>query len=483
MASETTPNEAGDLTRRSVLKTSAALGLLAVPAVGLLSACASGGDDGGDDVEASGDAKNPFGVDPKKPLEVVIFPGGFGKDYAEKQKTVYNTNFPEAVVTINAIEDLRAELAPRFQGKTPPDILQNEGANKIPHGELIANNQYHDLQPLLDAPTLDDPNVKIKDILYPGVVESGTFKTTDGSSKFFVLKYTYSMWGLWYSQQLFDEKKWTVPTTWAELMTLCAQIKKDGVAPFTYTGVHTYYIRDMFVTLACRHGGTDVIKNIDNLEPDAWNHPSVLAAAEALYSLKKQGFILGGSEGLDHRQSQARWVKQDAAFIPVGGWLENEEKDILKKEFEMRLMAVPPLDGSVNPQAINAGAGEGYAVPADGKNVQGGLEWLRVMLSAKGREAFGADAGTPTVVKGAKEGLPLEDKPGLKSMVGLLESNGDFAFQAMIGDWYPQFGDGIWGPALGELMSNAKNAAEFVEACQKGADAIASDDSIEKQKR
>ena len=483
MATNTTPTEGGDLSRRSVLKTSAALGLMAVPAVGLLSACASGGDDGGDDVSANGDAKNPFSVDGKKPLEVVIFPGGFGKDYPTGQKAVYNKEFPDAAVEIKFIEDIRAELAPRFQGKNPPDVLQNEGANKIPHGELVANNQYHDLQALLDAPTIDDPNVKIKDILYPGVVEGGTFKTADGSSKFLVLKYTYSMYGIWYSQKLFDEKGWTAPTTWTEMLALCEKIKAAGIAPFTYTGVHTYYIRDMLVTLAVRHGGPEVLKAVDNLEPNAWKNPSWVAAAQALYDLKKKGYILDGSEGLDHRQSQARWVKGDAAFIPVGGWLENEEKAILTKEFQMRVIGMPPLEGSKNPQAINAGANEGFAVPTDGKNPQGGMEWLRVMLSAEGRKAFGEQTGTPTVVKGAKEGLPLEDKPGLKSMVEQMEKNGQYAFQMMVGDWYPQFGDGVLNPALGDLMANRKTAEEALDAIQKGADAVAADDSIEKQKR
>ena len=55
-----------------------------------LSAYATGGggdddDSGGDVAEGGGEVSddNPFGVDPSKPVEVVIFDGGYGDQYAK----------------------------------------------------------------------------------------------------------------------------------------------------------------------------------------------------------------------------------------------------------------------------------------------------------------------------------------------------------------------------------------------------------------
>ncbi|MEV0647030.1 N-acetylglucosamine/diacetylchitobiose ABC transporter substrate-binding protein [Phytomonospora sp. NPDC050363] len=479
MASDTTPNEAGDLTRRSVLKTSAALGLLAVPAVGLLSACASGGSEDKEGVGVdTADAVNPFKVDGKKPLEVVIFKGGYDDKYAIAQEAIYKEKFPESVITHHGIEDIRAEMGPRFNSKNPPDVIDNSGAQQINHADLANNGQYADLTPLLDAPTIDDANVKVRDTLLGGVVELGTY-----NGKFHVLNYGFTLYAIWYSGGLFAEKGWTAPTTWAEMLTLCEEIKKAGIAPWTYTGVHPYYLFDMMVTLAARHGGNDVIKNIDNLEPDAWRHASIKLALEAMADLKAKGYILEGSDGLDHRASQARWAKKDAAFIPVGSWLENEEKELLAADpnFEMKCLIMPPLDGSTNPNAVWAAPGEGFAVPQDAKNREGGLEYLRIMLSAKGREAFSKNTSSLTVVAGKTEGMP--DSPGVRAANEALKTTATSAFPFKIDEWYPDFGKGILRPKLGEVMAGRLTPDEFIDTIQKAADDVKSDSAILKQKR
>ena len=71
------------LPRRTLLRNAAAAGLLVTPAAGLLSACVGGGGDD-EQEQATGEksAENPLGVDPKAPLEIVIFNGGYGEKYA-----------------------------------------------------------------------------------------------------------------------------------------------------------------------------------------------------------------------------------------------------------------------------------------------------------------------------------------------------------------------------------------------------------------
>src|SRR4051812_388177 len=78
---ESTP----DLTRRTVLRRAAAVSLLAVPAVGILDACATGGGDDTNKDQNKGGAvsdANPLGADTKSPVEVVIFDGGYSDKYA-----------------------------------------------------------------------------------------------------------------------------------------------------------------------------------------------------------------------------------------------------------------------------------------------------------------------------------------------------------------------------------------------------------------
>lgn len=85
------------LGRRDVIKRSAALGLIAVPTMSFLSACASS-DSGSDEKVEKGtkSAKNPLGVNETAALEVVIFNGGFGEQYAIDAEKKYNAAFPKA---------------------------------------------------------------------------------------------------------------------------------------------------------------------------------------------------------------------------------------------------------------------------------------------------------------------------------------------------------------------------------------------------
>ena len=74
----TTPSE---LTRRSVLRRAAAVGVLATPAAGLLAACATSSSDNNTDGQKAGtktDA-NPLGMPEDGTTEVVIFNGGYGE--------------------------------------------------------------------------------------------------------------------------------------------------------------------------------------------------------------------------------------------------------------------------------------------------------------------------------------------------------------------------------------------------------------------
>ncbi len=94
-----------------------------------------------------------------------------------------------------------------------------------------------------------------------------------------------------------------------------------------HQGKYPYYIQQVLMDLAVKHGGPEVVYAIDSLEPGAWEHDSMRMAAEALAEIKAKGYMLEGTEGLDHIQSQTRWNEGKAAFIPSGSWLENEQKE------------------------------------------------------------------------------------------------------------------------------------------------------------
>ncbi len=153
MGSTSAHNNEG-LGRRDLIKRSAALGLIAVPTMSFLSACASGSGDSDDNKVAKGEKsdKNPLAVNGSAPLEIVIFDGGFGTKYAEEARDVYKKTYPEAQIKFSATQKIQSVLQPRFNGGTPPDLIDNSGAQQMDTGVLVGKKQLTDLTPLLDAP-------------------------------------------------------------------------------------------------------------------------------------------------------------------------------------------------------------------------------------------------------------------------------------------------------------------------------------------
>ena len=156
------------MNRRDILRRTAAAGLLATPAAGLLTGCATG--DGGNDrdrYEGTKSAQNPLGVAEDAPLEVVIFNGGFGDEYAKAHETMYRATYPKAEIRHSATQEISKTLQPRFVDGTPPDVINNSGAGQIDFNGLVSQGALADLGELLDAPSLDIPGKTVRETLLP----------------------------------------------------------------------------------------------------------------------------------------------------------------------------------------------------------------------------------------------------------------------------------------------------------------------------
>ncbi|MFD0580520.1 N-acetylglucosamine/diacetylchitobiose ABC transporter substrate-binding protein [Dactylosporangium darangshiense] len=420
----------------------------------------------------------PLGVADDAPLEIVIFNGGFGEDYAKAHEGMYTEKYPKAQIKHSATQQIGTTLQPRFVDGSPPDVIDNSGAGQIDFNGLVSQGALADLAPMLDAPSIDDPGKKVRDTLLPGSLLPGTY---DG--KTMALNYTYTVYGLWYSAKLMADKGWAYPKTWDEMIALCKTIKASGISPWTYQGKHPRYMSWPILSAAAKMAGQDVLIAIDNLEPNAWKHEAILAAAEAYSQLAVDGYIMPGSEGLDHIQSQTEWCKGKAVFISCGSWLESEQKAVTPADFAMTVAPTPSLTtGDKLPfEALRGTSGEPFIVPAKAKNLNGGLEYLRIMLSKKGAADFTGKTASLTCVSGVDVGSNLP--PGLTSVTKALKASGDKGFNWVYNSYYRKLERELVDAACGQLFTKQINAKQFVEQCQKGADSIAKDDTIKKYKR
>jgi N-acetylglucosamine transport system substrate-binding protein len=423
-------------------------------------------------------ADNPLGVDPAAPLDVVIFKGGYGDDYAiNVNDNLYATLYPDAEITYAGTQRLQEQFQARVVDGNPPDVMDNSGAGNFKTTTLYNDGQLADLTDLMEAPAYGQDGVTFADSLTPGSQTDGEF---DG--KQYVLKYVFSTYGIWYNQALFDEKGWTYPETWDDMMALCQTIKDEGeYAPWTYQGIHPYYIRGVFDQMVYKAGGWDAQLKLDNITEDAWTQPVVKQAMDALRQLWDNGYIMEGTEGLSHTESQAFWIQGDAVFIPCGAWLENEMKDVLADypDFQMVVKPAPSLsaEDALPFSATQASAGEDFIVFAQGKNVQGGKEWLRLLFSQEGARFFSEATKSLTAVEGAAEGLELGT--AFQSVQDAIAAAGENVFVPRWPAWYPDL-DELSRSIFSELMTGQKSSDEVIAELQALTDQIRNDPSIPK---
>ena len=457
-----------ELDRRTLLRRAAAVGLLATPAVGMLSACVgSGSDDTQEQAEGDKSNTNPLGVDPKAPLEVVIFNGGLGTKYAtDVHIPSYNKLFPESKVAFSETTEIGKVVQPRINAGDPPDMINNAGAGLMDMAAIVKAGQAQDLTDMFNAPSLDIAGKTVKDTLIPGAFDQGLF---DG--KPMVLNYAFTVYGLWYNAALFKKNNWTLPKTWAEFTALCDTIKAAGITPFGYAGANApYYMYLAILTSAAKIGGVEILKALDENADGAWTAEPIKQAAAAWAEIGAK-YSNKSFAGLRHTEVQLQQNQDKVAFYPCGSWLENEQAKDTPAGFEYAVIPLPSVTAADKlPQtAIFAAAGEMYFVASKGKNPRGGMEYLRHMLGKESAAGFTKLTKVLTVVQGAADGLTVS--PGLTSGNDLLKAAGKDYFGYRWPDLYKKL-DVEAQAATNELMFKGGTADAFVARMDKAAQAV-----------
>lgn len=427
--------------------------------------------------EVAEEAMNPLGLEPGTPVEGIFFEGGYGRAYIDHAADIFRALHPENEMSVSGIQRVGEQLRPRFIGGNPPDVIDNSGADNLDTAALVAEDQLADLAPLMEAPALDTPGATFAETLFPGSQADGVY-----NGRQLVLYIAYTVFGIWNSQTLFEEKGWTFPTTWDEMLALCETIKSEGMNPWTYQGRYPDYMNfGVLIPLIYKVAGPQTIIDIDNLEDGVWLKPEVLQAVTMVSELATNNYIMPGSEGLTHTEAQAEWLNGNAVFIPCGTWLENEMKELTPEGFNMVVHPVPGVEGGPGAlEAIYASSGEIYFVPSAAQNVTGGMEFMRCMLSRESAKYFAENVSSIMPVEGGTEGVEVSS--GMASALEAVETAGDNIFTYRFTEWYTDLGFEA-RDRMGDLLTLRITPEEFVESVQAKADEIKANPDIPKYTR
>ena len=463
-------SETSNIGRRSLLRGSLAAAAV-VPLSGALASCAAGGDDDNSQQTGEKTDNNPFGMPDKSTVDAVIFNGGYGYDYVSYAANIVQQKQAGSTVKVAPSTQIAQQLQPRFVGGNPPDLIDNSGANAIGFNTIL--DQLATLDDVFEAKNYE--GTKIADTLYPGAKNPGTF---DG--KFVAMNYVLTLYGLWYSEALFKENGWNPPKTYDEMLDLGAKAKAKGKYLFVWGKEAATYYNTLAVDSAIKEGGDEVRLALENLKENCWSLPQIQGVFKAMETMVKNGYFVPGGAGTQFTAAQAKWSNdQQAILYPSGSWIENEMKKATKNGFQMKGIPEPTLTSSskLPYAALRSAAGEPFIIPAKGKNVAGGKELMRAMLSKDAATNFAKTRLAPTIVKGL---VPADGfgSTALQSQTAMLDAAGTNIFNYQVFDLYGQNTDQlvVWN----SFLSGKIDAAGLTKGLQQITDKTRNDSSIKK---
>ncbi|MBQ7099452.1 MAG: carbohydrate ABC transporter substrate-binding protein [Oscillospiraceae bacterium] len=179
-----------------------------------------------------------------------------------------------------------------------------------------------------------------------------------GGGKLMSVPYQPNVFNFFYNAKIFEEVGVSAPTTWAELLDVCAKIKAAGYTPITCDDAYiTCMIGYHLGRLVGEEGVRDIVMN------GKWDDPAVAQFAKEYEELASLGYFSSNVESNVWPNGQnVELAGGTAAMYLNGSWLPNEVKGITGEDFVWGCFSYPTLEnGTVGLEAANYGA-QVYAI-------------------------------------------------------------------------------------------------------------------------
>ncbi len=330
-------------------------------------------------------------------LKVSGLDGGYGSEGWAAVATAFEEE-TGIKVELNLEKNIAETLRPVLtSGKDVPDVIYlSVGAEGKLTDTMISEQQVLDITDLLGM-TIPGESGTVSDKIIPGFTDSLTSSPyQDG--KLYLAPINYSPCGLFYNAALFEEKGWTLPTTWEEMWALGDAAKAEGIALFTYPT--TGYFDAFFSALLNETAGPEVYSKLMTYDTASWELPEVKEAFEIVGKLASytEENTVANANADGFTKNQQLILDNKAIFVTNGTWLPGEMADAPRAEgFKWGFMALPALDASSD--RFSTTFVEQVYIPSAATNVDAAKQFIAFIYSDKATELFYNNGGAviPTV--------------------------------------------------------------------------------------
>ncbi len=359
--------------------------LLALTMSMALVACGGNNTNGGnnDAGNNNGDANNNKDVT----IKVAAIETAYGSQVWQDVCDAFTaeTGIKVDLTTDKNLEDVIS--GPMQNGEYPDVVHLATGRSAALTEQLIKQNALHDLTNVLGM-NVPGESVKVSDKIAGGFTET-SITNPYGDGKTYLAPMFYSPCGLFYNAKLFDEKGWTVPTTWDEMWELGDKAKAEGIALFTYPT--TGYFDTFFPTLIYSIGGAEFWESVRTYEEGIWDSKEgkqLISVIEKLITYVHPN-TPAQANNQDFTKNQLMVMTNDALFMPNGTWITGEMAnavETLENEFAWGMTALPGFDANVAPYAYCWF--EQAWIPAGAEHITEAEKFVAFLYSDKACELF-----------------------------------------------------------------------------------------------
>ena len=344
----------------------------------------------------------------KTELNIVCLNLGYGREWIDDLVSVWEAENPGYKVNLTADANANAVIQKNLYSKDNIDDLYI--GNSKSWKTYAVRGLLLELDDLLNE---EVDNVKVVDKINDEYKKSIYY-----NSHTYRLPWTSGVPGIYYNSKMFEENGWSIPTTTAELVSLCNTIKaanlgvivngkesSDYVKPFVFTGENTDYFDYAVYTWWAQLAGKEAVDNYLKYESAATfsnSNPAFVALGNALKEWKaifgdKENYVKG-SDGWSNHLAQQSFYNGYAAMMINCDWLYNEtlkytDNNQFREGFELKIMNTPAASGAVDTHiSYIVGEDQYFAIPKSTIKADLAKSFIKLMISDRGIKTFAEKA-------------------------------------------------------------------------------------------
>ncbi|WP_392672280.1 ABC transporter substrate-binding protein [Streptomyces sp. LN785] len=341
---------------------------------------------------------------------------------------------------------ISTKIGPSIAANQAPDLW--DGADSTVYGTEASAGQALDLSPVLKM------KVPGEDATVGSVIPAKYFamepKDPAGSDTY-LIPYEVASTGMFYNaaDPVIKAAMPTVPTTWAGLLSVCAELKAKGMACIASEGADSWTNELYFDYLLNAQR-----VNFNTLASDktgaSWDNPAVLKAAQEVDQLVTGGYVIPGYTATKYPAQETNWANGKAAFYMDGDYVTSEVAKEVPASWKMASM-LPP--GAQVPDATLFG----FSIPKRAKNVSAAERFIAFFMQKQEM------SGMTTTALNITPRADIPAPPQLAtSQQQLTSPTVRQPFDSLAGNWSPEVLDQNYL----DMWHGRLTPAQFVAKCK-----------------